>query len=1357
MNVSDKSKKRIGSVRFSVATPSSVIQQSVTSVVRPELYHEDGRGVRHGMFDPLMGPGKDGGDCELCGEPLISCPGHFGHVELVLPVYHAGYYKTMLKVLNAICWQCSRALLTDVQIAKFQMRLRAAGEHSLRRMEVCKAAMDDCKKSKSCPYCFAKRIPIKRVKKASLALYLDKNRKTPKEQRQAAAAVLKGTLLDDEDGINDDDGDDEDNEQLAIDSSFVESLSPMRVRAMLVSMPDADCELFGLDLRNGRPENWVVQVIPVPPMCLRPAVGLDDRLGSQQDDLTMQLVAVVRNNAMLATRIEEGEGASQLMQSWDVLQSAYAGFINVDVCTPEDHSSGYAKRGLVQRLKGKQGRFRQHLSGKRVNFSSRSVVSPDPNLRVNEVGVPVHAALTLTYPETVTIHNIEKLRAAICNGPRQHPGAMRVTRGKEATSTAYGNNAVKAAKLKVGDVVERHICDGDIVLFNRQPSLHRMSIMGHSVRVMQHRTYRLNECACGPYGADFDGDEMNIHVPQTETARAEAALLMGLNFNMLTPKTGEPLVAAIQDFITIAFLLSQKDRFFDRSQVCQIVVSFETHLSVCVELPAPAILKPRRLWTGKQIFGMLLQPAPSLERVGIFIETKNKSYEPPAADDEFLNQCPWMDPADLYVVVCDSEIMCGRMDKKLVGGGSKQTIFYQLLVQHGPSMALSRMSNLAKLCARFVGSLGFSIGIEDVTPSPILAAEKKRLVDAGLAECDTFIAQHASNEITSFELEQKMQQTLSSVRGQAGRACTEGMYPDNAAVVMANCGSKGSAVNISQMAALVGQQILAGQRIPDGFTGRSLPHFEPESRDPAARGFVNNSFFSGLSATEFFFHTMAGREGLIDTSVKTAETGYLQRKMIKVMEDLECHYDGSVRTSAGHIVQFRCGADGLDPLKMEADDDEPMDFELVWRRCQSEHRSKQGSPAARLLAFGADEKRLIEETCMKQEWSRRFAFNVSRFLLNEQEGKSVAARLKRDGAMFFASRPLLLSFLETLSAKYRRALTEPGSPVGAICSQSVGEPATQMTLKTFHFAGIGANITLGVPRLTELVNASPSPSTPVVMAPFDGSRSSSFVHACVDPTTVAHVCRVAVKRGQDGSKIELRLDDERLARLNLPFDLTTTHVARGILAVPRCKIKTDNLRYTDNTVTIVVPQGDSKTSNEFIAAVMTKVVPNAIVVGLSEASKGVTIEKIGATDGLLVQGSVLSKVMAVLGVDALRTYSNNIMEMAKVLGIEAARGALVRELKYVMDQHHISLNERHFKLLADHMTWTGDVQGVNRFGMRRTQTSTLMKASFEQTTDHLFDAAVQGKTDPIRGVSESIIMGQRVGVGTGRFHIIELA
>ena len=664
----------------------------------------------------------------------------------------------------------------------------------------------------------------------------------------------------------------------------------------------------------------------------------------------------------------------------------------------------------------------------------------------------------------------------------------------------YADRKALAKDLKIGDIVDRHIKDGDIVLFNRQPSLHKLSILSHRVKVRPYRTFRLNECVCEPYNADFDGDEMNLHVPQTEEARTEATQLMAVQNNLVSPRNGNPIIAAIQDFITAAYLMSRKDNFYDRKTFSQIC-SYMVDASVQIDIPPPAVLKPQMLWTGKQIFNVLMRPHKS-SPVQLNFECRTKSFKKPKG-----GLAPDLCAQDGYLVVRNSEVMCGVFDKETIGAKGKKTLFYVTMRDYGAQEAADAMCRLSKLSARWLGNFGFSVGINDVQAAGNLMERKDRLIDKAYREVEDMIedfkqghleAQAGCDEDTT--LENKISGTLNKVREEAGHICVDELPRSNAPLIMATSGSKGSFINVSQMVACVGQQIISSKRIPDGFQDRSLPHFEKKSRNAPAKGFVRNSFYTGLTPSEFLFHAVSGREGLVDTAVKTAETGYMSRRLIKSLEDISCQYDMTVRDAAGNLVQFKFGNDGLDPTNLEGDDS-PVDFMRTWTHIQNLIDGKQDA------ALLPDQvmpllQLLFEEYGFIKKCSEQFAEETTNFMQSLVD-KLVRVRKSFDmpdeestmdidipdansiavNNIIKITRPQTQAFLLLLLEKYHKAKLEYGTAVGALGAQSIGEPGTQMTLKTFHFAGVASmNITLGVPRIKEIISAAKNISTPIITA-----------------------------------------------------------------------------------------------------------------------------------------------------------------------------------------------------------------------------------------------------------------------------------
>lgn len=1347
---------KIGHISFGVLNANDIQQLSHVHCVSKNLYQRDSlhKAVTYGVLDNKLGTSQKDKKCDTCGKGLTDCVGHFGQVNLEMPVFHIGYFRAIHSILHAICKSCARVMLPPTERAHFIDLVQRPSLSFLNKKALHKKIVEICRKQTTCVYCGGAN---GQVKKCSLLKFVHERYKTNKKND----AVIKELTQDYEEARS------HNAEMDAVMGRITsEILNPLVVVDLLRRIPDEDVPLLLMDTRCGRPEDLVLTRIPVPPLCIRPSVVSELKAGTNEDDVTVKLTEIIFLNDVIQKHRTSGAKMQMIMEDWDFLQLQCALYVNSETSgIPLNMQPKKPTRGFVQRLKGKHGRFRGNLSGKRVDFSGRTVISPDPNLRIDEVGVPVHVARILTYPERVTQYNIDLMRQLIRNGCDVHPGANFLESRDSGFKRylRYGNREQLAQQLKLGDVVERHLRDGDVVLFNRQPSLHKLSIMAHVAKVLPHRTFRFNECVCTPYNADFDGDEMNLHLPQTEEARAEALVLMGTRANLVTPRNGEPLIAAIQDFITGGYLVTQKDVFLDRAKACQLASCMLAgkDTTMKVELPPPAIRKPVCLWTGKQIFSLIMRPSRSCP-VQACLRAKGKSY---TSNEEMCVN-------DAYILIRNSELLAGTMDKGTMGSGSKNNIFYVLLRDYGDQYAADAMWRLVRLTSYYIQNRGFSIGIGDVTPGAGLIKAKQDLVSAGYARCEEYIQQLKSGKLQAQPgcneeetLEAVCLKELSVVRDHAGKACLRELHKTNSPLIMAVCGSKGSFINISQMIACVGQQAISGHRVPNGFEDRSLPHFEKHDRSPQARGFVEDSFYSGLTPTEFFFHTMGGREGLVDTAVKTAETGYMQRRLVKSLEDLCCHYDRSVRNSCGDIVQFCYGADGLDPASMEGKEDTPVDFGRVLEmmRARNPYKSEPTLDEDGILQLtnellGGKAMSACGESFRNDlgEFMTAYAEGVGKTQARyrvEEKGLPVLKQLKR----LTASQ--LRSFFDVCREKYLRSVMEPATAIGAVCAQSIGEPATQMTLKTFHFAGVASmNITQGVPRIKEIINASKNISTPIITAALMNDKDAEYarrVKGRIEKTMLGEVSEYLEEVFlPDDCFVLVKLDLDRIRLLQLEVTVDTICLS---IATSKLRIKGQNIRAIGASLLTVRPSATSKTSLYQAVQNLMEQLPNVVIKGIPSSSRAVihADDSLGGTRyRLLVEGDGLRDVIATYGVKGTHTSSNNTSEVEKTLGIEAARATIIREIGVTMASHGISVDRRHLMLLADLMTFRGEVLGITRHGLARMKESALMLASFERTADHLFDAAYYGQTDEISGVSESIILGVPMSVGTGFFDLV---
>ena len=934
--------KDIGSISFGLMEPEEYREMSATKIITADTYDDDGFPIDMGLMDPRLGVIDPGLECKTCGKHSGSCNGHFGHIELAAPVIHVGFTKLIRRLLRGTCRECSRLLLTEDERDEFRDQLTESRKLSRDLNDVTKAAIRQARKKDRCPFCGEIQYDIDHEKPTT---YYEVQQVLTGEYSQRIAAAMQGG--EDTDRTTPDELAEKteieltrineilsgsfrprESQREAIESALdvdlteedTNKLMPSDIRDWFENIPDEDIEVLGIDPDRSRPEWMILTVLPVPPVTARPSITLDNGQRSE-DDLTHKLVDIIRINQRFMENREAGAPQLIIEDLWELLQYHVTTFMDNEISgtPPARHRSGRPLKTLSQRLKGKEGRFRGSLSGKRVNFSARTVISPDPTLSLNEVGVPDRVAKEMTQTMNVTERNLDQARRFVSNGPEGHPGANYVRRPDGRRLKVTEKNCEQLAeKVDAGWEVNRHLIDGDIVIFNRQPSLHRMSIMAHEVVVMPYKTFRLNTVVCPPYNADFDGDEMNMHALQNEEARAEARVLMRVQEQMLSPRFGENIIGAIQDHISGMYLLTHDNPRFNETQALDLLRA--TRID---ELPEPSGIDDEGtpFWTGHDVFSELLPDDLNLEFTG-------------TVGDQ--------------VVIEDGQLVEGTIAEDEVGefGGE---IVDTITKVYGNTRARMFVNEVSTLAMRAIMHFGFSIGIDDET----IPEEAQERIDETIADAndrvEELIEAYERGELESLPgrtidetLEMKIMQTLSRARDNAGNIADEHFTEDNPAVVMAASGARGSMLNLTQMAGCVGQQAVRGERINRGYEDRTLSHYEPNDLSAEAHGFVENSYTSGLTPREFFFHAMGGREGLVDTAVRTSKSGYLQRRLINALSELETQYDGTVRDTSDTIVQFEFGEDGTSPVKVSSGDDNDIDVaHIADRVLDSEFDSRE--------------------------------------------------------------------------------------------------------------------------------------------------------------------------------------------------------------------------------------------------------------------------------------------------------------------------------------------------------------------------------------------------------------------------------
>ena len=795
-------------IQICVFSPDEIERRSVVEITNAGTY-EGNEPKIGGLFDPRMGVLDNGKECRSCGQTNHKCPGHFGHFRLARPVYYIQFFPFILNVLSCVCIRCSK-LLVDKKFRKHFLKRK--GEARWRDV------LTACKEIKRCGQetedgCGARQ-PTRYVREGIARIVAEWDATEPIDGTNASTSAKQSQPLEVE---------------------FVLRL----FRRIL----DEDVDFMGLSRYWCRPDWMICTVLPIPPPQVRPSVIQDNNQRSE-DDLTHKLAEIIKtNNTYLQPRIQANAAKSVIDEWTNVLQYHIATLVDNQIpgVAPSAQRNGRPLKSIQQRLGSKEGRIRYNIQGKRVEFSARSVITPDPNISIAELGVPEKIAMNLTRPERVTEFNRDKLYKYIQNGPNVFPGAKTIRRGVDGRIISLRHVNTKDVVLHYGDIVNRHLMDGDIVLFNRQPTLHRMSMMAHRVKVLKYKTFRLNVSVTAPYNADFDGDEMNMHCPQSYEAATELEEIAAVPHQILRPRDGLPVIGIVQDTLVGSYRLTRPHVSFNRREFMNLMMWNKRFDGV---VPEP---KAEGRWTGHQVLSQIMPP--------INMDMMNSSKK--------------------KVVIRNGDVQEGQFDKSVFSKASKG-IIHMTYNDYGSKQTVDLLDAMQNTIEQFLVYNGFSVGISDLIADSatkdemnVKIQEKKSDVESILLSIHQDLFDNNTGKTNQAEFEDKIFGLLNKATELSGEIGYNSLANENRMTAMVRAGSKGGPINIAQMIACVGQQNIEGKRIPYGFEDRTLPHFKKYDDGAEARGFIQNSFINGLTPTEFFFHAMSGREGLIDTAVKS--------------------------------------------------------------------------------------------------------------------------------------------------------------------------------------------------------------------------------------------------------------------------------------------------------------------------------------------------------------------------------------------------------------------------------------------------------------------------------------------------------
>lgn len=1366
--------KRITSIQFGLFSPEEIRRGSVVHVLHPETV-ENGIPKENGLIDLRMGTTERSFLCQTCNSTSFECVGHYGHIELSKPMFHIGYLAKIKKTLECVCFYCSK-----IKGSKKNLR----------------PGLDDCwAVLKSKAVCEGEEIPEGKSGCGN---------RQPSIRKDGLSLIA--FMKEDADG----------------EGKVV--LNGERVYNILKKIPAEDFAFLGFDPVNCRPEWMMLTTVLVPPPAMRPSIVMNGHLRAE-DDLTHKLSDIVKANAYLKKYEQEGAPSHIVRDFEQLLQFHLATFVDNDIGGQPQalQKNGRPLKSISARLKGKEGRVRGNLMGKRVDFSARSVISPDPLISVGQVGVPVNIAKIHTFPEKVNSFNIDHLQKLVNRGPNEHPGANYVIRSDGQRIDLNFNRF--DLKLEKGFVVERHMQDNDEVLFNRQPSLHKMSMMGHRVKVMPGKSFRLNLSATSPYNADFDGDEMNLHMPQSYPTKAELDLLTAVDKQIVSPQSNKPVIGIVQDTLVGSRLLTVRDSFFNRREAMSLLYSFNSFGEKSedfLDYLRPTILQPVQLWTGKQLFSAILP--------GIFYSRDSN------ADASEMDNKGWdsINLTDSMVVIRNGVLLAGPIDRKSVGaqqGGLIHIIFND----YGSEAAKNFIDNIQRIVNFFLLHISsFSVGIGDCVANSRTLTLCKSAVQGAMDEVDEIIALTKRNELEkmpgmtlSETFESRVNVVLNKARNISGTSAQNSLNSCNYMKAMVLSGSKGSYINISQIITCLGQQNVEGKRVPFGFFERSLPHFYKYDFSARSRGFVQNSYLSGMNPDEFFFHAMGGREGIIDTAIKTAETGYIQRRLVKALEDATVHHDFSVRNGRGDVYQFSYGDDGFDATYLEnvmvpVDNFKERYFiDMFGDDSYAILPDQVSAEVYQLLRDDLDLQKLLDReyeylysnrcllrdpypspvniSRMLNKYRKTTAESISPYVIlssldsiatgNRRLDYYIRLSLNVKFVLLNLSPADFSAMLSEIKTKILRAKVNANEMVGTLAAQSVGEPATQMTLNTFHLAGVASTVTMGVPRLNEIINLARSIKTPSMQIFLDKPLGAEIENARrvqnqIEFLSLKMVCETAQILYDPEIRTTLVEDDKEFVETyfempdeEIDFDLLSKFVIRLVVSRSSMVSRGLTLEFISSKIRkLHGPKIHIITSDENDERLVIRIrffasgeetlsslrdaqaeILRIHLQGYAQIKKAylTNLNKLDKSEWCLqTDGIDFLPVLSAPDIDGTRVVANDIYVIYSTLGVEAARQSILNELSLVIEGNGSYVNHRHMSLLADVMTVKGYLTGITRHGVSRQSTSALKRASFEETVDVLLDAAASSELDAVRGVSENIMLGQLPPVGTGNVEIV---
>lgn len=1368
-----------------------------------------------GIYDAHMGTTDHSWNCSTCGNRKIVCPGHFGLMKLKYPVKSPMFRDELLKWLKVTCYHCGELVVS------LKKRLPA----NARLGELVKTV----RTVKKCPHCDQPHMQVVKDKKRPLIFYrVQEEEKIVSKMEEFYNHLIEQTL----DKISD----------------------------------ETVVRVMGTSLRC-HPRKFILREIRVPPNTIRPDIRRIGGARSSNSDATTLLKVIMEINETLPDEIapvaqitaDQRERYANLdMTYFSLVKGGGGGDIEIlsNINKPLSSIAGHWPK--------KTGRIRRHLMGKRVIYMIRSVITGDSRLRINEVGIPLIHAKKIEIPEVVSERNIDRLTVYYLNGDKRYPGCKSII--KKSNGHVYRiTHMDRDYQLQIGDTVMRDMIDGDVVNFNRQPSLLFSNIACMKCVVMQiGDTLRINPSVCNYFNADFDGDQMNAIVSQNIMARNEAMKICRVSRWFISPKNHAPLVGAFQDGLIGLSEITKDGLTFNKWHAMYLFGDITTH-GLVFEFT-------KKLYTNRELVSLLL---PEIN----FMKRKPSMYKESYASILKYN------PADIEVNIKRGQLISGVLDKETSGQDKPGSIFHIIANEYGNDYALETIYNLQMIVHRFFLQHGFTVGITDINISEPAMKEVKRRIAAMILE-----SYKVTQRLNNGKLIAPIGRTLHDYyEEEQVRALSPGDdfvnpifadidFSSNGLAKLIMSGSKGKTPNFVAINGAVGVQQINGKRFgPQAGWGRTSPYFTRYDPSPMASGYISMSFREGISSEVYPFMAGEARFGLISNALSTSVTGYQNRISVKNLETIIV--DNLRKSTKGmNVVQPLYAECGLNPSKMEkvyyntiliSDEKFRAEYLTDIKLLNKEFHTQQTKELLeeefeqlkadreyyrdihlKMENYNPKEyfmenskqmpvniQRIIDDTVYNYssvveeipvekrvltpkyviDRVRNLCSNLGYIFLNEYRMKlkkkvplhmQVATRMLSILLRSYLCTSYLLSksvidplldiIIKQTLITYKKALIDPGCSAGVLAAQCISEPMTQFVLDSKHrTGGQGGTKTNELVRVQEILGAKDTKTMKnphMICMPREEYETNKLkVQEIANHIEMMRFDRFVLAEQvffeEYGAPVHPKYKDEarvieEIAKHNIgqkiPTDLSKWCLRFDInkeeLILKSMKLETIVLAIRKNHPGLFVVYTPENAKSVFIRcylrnsafkqsqnylddnvlpaldAVKTTIVRG--IDGLINTSVVDVIRHVKTTDGALekkkvygiyIIGTNMAEVLNNPYIDPYRTQSDSIEEIERVFGIAAARCKIVNELIVTSD----GFNPMHCSVFADEMTYSGSVTSIQKTGLQKREMANItLRLSFQTPVQVIQDAAINGMTDRIGGISGPLIMGSVPRVGT---------